>query len=87
MGASTLMAVLALTNARLEEAERESDLTEACDIRTAEVTERMPPPGRNAVIVREPTLVERPLGSCLGILLSVDTLLAQRLFCRDPKWI
>jgi hypothetical protein len=56
MGASTLMAVPAWTNARLEEAERESELAQACDIRTFRVTERTPPPGRNAIIARKPKL-------------------------------
>jgi hypothetical protein len=86
MGASTLMAVPALTNARLVEAERESDLTQACDIRTA-VTERTPPTGRNAIIVRQPKLAPKAEVSYFGILLSVDTVLAQQLFCRNAKGI
>jgi hypothetical protein len=87
MGASTLMAVPAWTNARLKEAERESELAQACDIRTFRVTERTPPPGRNAIIARKPKLVAKAVGSYFGILLSVDTVLAQQLFCRNAKGI
>jgi hypothetical protein len=83
MGANTLMAFPALTNARLEEAERDSDLTQACDIRIARATQRTQPPGRNAVIARKPNLVPKTVGSYFGILLSVDTVLAQQLFCRN----